>query len=135
MEKRHKKEQQVLAQKMTREQARTSSRLGHQETEHDELSNRLVKTEAVLATNLTEQERLKQEVEAAKLAREKLSTQVATVRAEQNEEEPEALPADRRVESSSWHRIEIDAKTGKPVEQPTGWSNQPLNTARNSSVN
>ena len=78
-----------------------------------------MKTEATLATNLTEQERLKREVEAAKLAREKLSAQTTATRAEQNEEEPEALPADRRMESSSWHRIEIDSRTGKPVEQPT----------------
>lgn len=29
------------------------------------------------------------------------------------------LPRGRRVETSAWHRIELDAKTGKPVENPT----------------
>ncbi|MFA5004445.1 MAG: hypothetical protein WC498_04185 [Candidatus Saccharimonadales bacterium] len=33
-------------------------------------------------------------------------------------EQPE-LPADRRVETSAWHRIELDVKTGKPVDKPT----------------
>lgn len=29
------------------------------------------------------------------------------------------VPSDRRIETSSWHRIEIDKKTGRPVEHPT----------------
>ena len=29
------------------------------------------------------------------------------------------VPSDRRRESSAWHSIEVDAKTGKPVETPT----------------
>lgn len=32
---------------------------------------------------------------------------------------PVEIPADRRVETSAWHRIEVDKKTGKAVEDPT----------------
>jgi hypothetical protein len=39
--------------------------------------------------------------------------------AESAPSEQVALPPDRRVETSAWHRIEIDAKTGKLVEKPT----------------
>lgn len=34
-------------------------------------------------------------------------------------ETPSELPPDRRVETSAWHRIEIDTKTGKLVEKPS----------------
>ncbi len=35
------------------------------------------------------------------------------------ESEQADVPPDRRVESSAWHRIEIDKKTGKAVEDPS----------------
>lgn len=37
----------------------------------------------------------------------------------QPEEQEMELPQDRRVETSVWHRIEVDKKTGKAVEDPT----------------
>ena len=40
---------------------------------------------------------------------------------EQQADSPEnvELPPDRRVETSAWHRIEVDKRTGKAVENPT----------------
>jgi len=45
----------------------------------------------------------------------------APVPAQQPEQadEPLEIPKDRRVETSAWHRIEVDKKTGKAVEDPT----------------
>jgi hypothetical protein len=34
------------------------------------------------------------------------------------ETEPLQVPSDHRLETSAWHSIEVDSKTGKPVEQP-----------------
>jgi hypothetical protein len=45
--------------------------------------------------------------------------QEAVERAHQNIELPPELPPDRKVETSAWHRIEIDKKTGNAVKDPT----------------
>lgn len=45
--------------------------------------------------------------------------QAAVEQAHENPDELPELPSDRRVEASAWHRIEIDKKTGKAVEDPT----------------
>jgi len=38
---------------------------------------------------------------------------------EQNAGELLEVPPEHRLETSAWHTIEVDARTGKPVEQPT----------------
>jgi hypothetical protein len=48
-----------------------------------------------------------------------LAAAVAAIAPETNKEEQPEVPADRRIETSAWHRIEIDKHTGKAVENPT----------------
>lgn len=55
--------------------------------------------------------------EELKAAREKLAQALAAEAAP--DDAPAEVPKDRRVETSAWHRIEVDKETGKAVENPT----------------
>ncbi len=58
-------------------------------------------------------ERLRQSVaEAPDLSK-------SNVAAVQASEQPLEIPKDHRIETSAWHAIEIDSKTGKPAEHPS----------------
>jgi hypothetical protein len=46
-------------------------------------------------------------------------TESVTIINETGADQPPELPPDRLVQNSVWHRIEIDASTGKAVETPT----------------
>lgn len=52
------------------------------------------------------------------LAEQKLTTTEKPASTTPEVPEQAEVPQDRRVEASSWHRIEIDKRTGKPVEAP-----------------
>lgn len=63
-------------------------------------------------------ERPKAEKELTEAEKAIKKAQEAVERAHSELEQPE-LPPDRKVEASAWHRIEVDKKTGKAVENPT----------------
>lgn len=111
--------------RLRRRQLRESKELSRQGKQIEQLSqelhaapgqeNQLARQERRLAGL---EKRFENPVRAERLIADKATEPAKLV---QNPEHPEQLqiPEDHRLETSAWHAIEVDNKTGRPVEAPT----------------
>jgi hypothetical protein len=112
-EKRFKKQTKQL------EQARQDYKFGMQEQDRQQ-------AEAVRQSTATERRFMAATQRANRTQAERLQNSRNPEQAKQipmpaqlEQGEQPAIPEDHRLESSAWHSIEIDSRTGKPVENPT----------------
>lgn len=125
MEKAHKKEVRNIQNEHEAEKLRTEQRTNREKTSLEKtierLQQRVVKNEHIqterqkrpMAEKSTQT--IPQKPETAK----KAEIQPALAAKPEVTEGGVEIPSDRRVETSAWHRIEVDKKTGKAVEDPS----------------
>jgi hypothetical protein len=108
--------------KHKRREKKTEKRQKQQSRQLEEVRKDFAVREQEQAKHLTERDHqynaLEKRLENS-ITGEKPTKSIAEAPLLADEAEQMRIPEDHRLETSAWHSIEVDAKTGKPVENPT----------------